>query len=146
MLAEELPASAILSSDAGEAQHAPSSELPPSATAFSPFYPSPLYMFLLTAPPAVLLQRISARKGHYFPASLLQSQLDDLQWPGEDEDVMAVDVSMPKQQVVEILVNAIVRRHRGGEVGEHVSSFIDHSSAAEATKEPVLLNPFQSAL
>lgn len=35
-----------------------------------------------------LLERVSGRPGHYMPASLLDSQLATLEWPGEDEEIM----------------------------------------------------------
>ena len=145
VLSEELQPAQLLapSPDAG---HRQSTVPAPSATAFSPFYPSPLYMFLLTAPRAVLMERIRARKGHYFPASLLQSQLDTLEPPQDDEDVMTVDVSMPKELVVELLVNSIMRRHRGGQIGEHVHAVVTPDTVQQAMKEPVLPNPFTSAL
>ena len=144
VLSELKAPSSILDSDAQPPQSAEA--YAPSATAFSPFFPSPLYLFLLHAPEAVLMQRISARKGHYFPASLLQSQLQTLEWPGEDEDVMAVDVSMPKEQVVEVIAMAILKQHKGGVVGEHVNTEVNSSNAHEALAEPILPNPFASNL
>ena len=39
----------------------------------------------LEVPRAVLAQRLAHRHGHYFPASLLESQLHDLEPPGDDE-------------------------------------------------------------
>jgi len=146
VLCGAVPASSILSPSSPDAPHKQRSSLPPSATAFSPFYPSPLYTFLLTAPPSILQQRISSRKGHYFPASLLQSQLDTLQWPEDDEDVMIVDVSMPKDQVVQVLVNAILRQHRGGQIVEHVHSFVREDNVADAAKEASADPPVNSAL
>ena len=110
VLAELAPPASIRSSSPTPPPS--SAALPPSTTAFSPFFPSPLYMFLLNAPAAVLLARISARKGHYFPPSLLQSQLDTLEWPGEDEDVIPVDVSLSKEEVVDIIASAITRQHK----------------------------------
>ena len=144
VLAELAPPSSVLPS-AARAQPPSPSSLPPSATAFSPFFPSPLYMFLLTAPESVLMERIEARKGHYFPASLLRSQLDTLEWPGEDEDVMSVDVSLPKEEVVEALVMAIVRKHKGGEIGTHVHADVNPGNVNEALKEPITINPFVSS-
>ena len=148
VLTEEQPAQSILDPANPSATHTQStSPAPPAtATAFSPFNPSPLYMFLLHAPQPTLMARISARKGHYFPAALLQSQLDTLEWPGKDEDVMAVDVSMEKAEVVEVLVAAIVKQHKGGEIGSHLHSFVSEDNVREVLKEPVPMNPFSSSL
>ena len=101
-------------------------------------------MFLLNAPKDVLMKRISSRAGHYFPATLLQSQLDTLEWPKEDEDVMAVDVSMPKEEVVAVLVAAIVKQHKGGEIGSHLHASVTEENVREVLKEPIPMNPFSS--
>jgi gluconokinase len=45
--------------------------------------------------PELLATRLSSRSGHYMPASLLQSQLETLESPGEDEDVVPVDIAEP---------------------------------------------------
>ena len=46
----------------------------------------------------LLAQRMHARQGHYMPASLLQSQLDALEPPGEDERPIRVDIATPPDQ------------------------------------------------
>ncbi len=43
----------------------------------------------------LLAQRMSARQGHYMPASLLQSQLDTLEMPGNDERATTLDIRHP---------------------------------------------------
>ena len=49
-----------------------------------------------------LLERISAREGHFFPAALLDSQLADLEVPAE---ALELDVSAPAEDLaVQILV------------------------------------------
>lgn len=146
MLTEELPPQSILDPSQPSSRHTQSTTAASPATAFTPFNPSPLYMFLLHAPQAVLMARISARKGHYFPAELLQSQLDTLEWPGEDEDVMAVDVSMSKDEVVEVMVTAIVKQHKGGEIGSHLHSVVTEANVREVLKEPIPMSPFTSLL
>jgi len=142
VLTEELPARSILDPTLPSTQHTQSNSTTTPATAFTPYNPSPLYMFLLHAPRDVLMARISARKGHYFPPELLQSQLDTLEWPGEDEDVMVVDVSMTKEEIVEVLVTAIVKQHKGGEIGSHLHALVTESNVRDVLKEPVPLNPF----
>lgn len=146
VLTEELPAQSILDPSTPAAHHAQSTSDASPATAFTPFNPSPLYMFLLHAPPAVLMARITARKGHYFPPQLLQSQLDTLEWPGSDEDVMVVDVSMSKEAVVAVLVAAVVKQHKGGEIGSHLHSVVTEENVREVLSEPVPMNTFTSSL
>ncbi|MBB3933802.1 gluconokinase [Kaistia hirudinis] len=41
---------------------------------------------------ALLAQRMATRKGHFMPASLLDSQLATLEKPGADEDVIRIDL------------------------------------------------------
>lgn len=58
----------------------------------------------LRGEPALLAQRLSERKGHYMPPSLLQSQLDTLQTPGADESVYTADIAQsPSHLVAQLL-------------------------------------------
>lgn len=41
----------------------------------------------------VLVERLSDREGHFFPAALLESQLAALEEPGPDEDALIVDAT-----------------------------------------------------
>lgn len=50
----------------------------------------------------VLTQRISARKGHFMPASLLDNQLATLEIPGSDEQAITIDIDQP----VEVILDA----------------------------------------
>lgn len=43
----------------------------------------------------LLLARLTARQGHYMPASLLDSQLADLEPPDEDERAIRIDIGPP---------------------------------------------------
>ena len=47
----------------------------------------------------LLRQRMSARKGHYMPPSLLDSQLATLEPPGTDEGAISVDIAPSTDQV-----------------------------------------------
>lgn len=49
---------------------------------------------------AVLAQRLANRKGHYMPASLLQSQLDTLEPPAADEQALAFDIQLGLDDIV----------------------------------------------
>ena len=54
---------------------------------------------------AVLAERLSRRKGHFFPADLLRSQFETLEMLGPDEDGCLVDVAMsPQDQLAAALV------------------------------------------
>lgn len=50
--------------------------------------------------PDLLRERLAARRGHYMPPSLLQSQLDTLQPPGADEHALTLDIGRPAQAMV----------------------------------------------
>ena len=57
----------------------------------------------------VLSARLGARKGHFFDPSLLQSQLDTLEPPNEEEAIF-VDIDQTPEQVVEDTVEKIEAR------------------------------------
>ena len=44
--------------------------------------------------------RLAERTGHFMPASLLESQLQTLEVPGDDEDAIAVDADQPASEIV----------------------------------------------
>jgi gluconokinase len=49
---------------------------------------------------AVLQQRITARRGHFMPASLLESQLATLEMPDSDEDATSIDIDQSAACIV----------------------------------------------
>lgn len=56
----------------------------------------------LHGPKTLLQQRMSGRKGHFMPASLLPSQLATLEMPGKDEtDVIHGDIRRPVDRIVD---------------------------------------------
>jgi carbohydrate kinase (thermoresistant glucokinase family) len=55
----------------------------------------------LTAAPALIAERLARRRGHFMPASLLESQLATLEPPGPDENALTVSVEAPVETVVE---------------------------------------------
>ena len=61
----------------------------------------------LDGPRELLAARIGARRGHYMPASLLDSQLAALEPPGPDERALRVDVSMPFDAQIEEIVSTL---------------------------------------
>jgi gluconokinase len=51
----------------------------------------------LHGPRALLEQRLSARRGHYMPASLLDSQLQTLEAPAPDERAIELTIEAPPE-------------------------------------------------
>jgi gluconokinase len=52
----------------------------------------------------LLAERLANRKGHFMPASLLDSQLETLQVPSADEHALVFDVAQSPQQIVASIV------------------------------------------
>ena len=55
---------------------------------------------LLNGDKAILQKRIAARKGHFMPPSLLESQLATLEIPGPDEIAITIDIALPLETQV----------------------------------------------
>jgi gluconate kinase len=66
-------------------------------------------LVLLDVDEAVLAARLADRGAHFFPAELLQSQLDRFERPTPDENVTVVDADRPVAAIVDDLA-ARVRR------------------------------------
>lgn len=56
---------------------------------------------------AVLAERVSHRPGHFFPASLLESQLATLEPLGGDEDGVVIDVALSPEDQLEAAMQAL---------------------------------------
>ena len=54
---------------------------------------TPPFFVQLHAPRAVIGRRLASRTGHFFRASLLDSQFDDLELPGHDEQYCLIDAA-----------------------------------------------------
>jgi carbohydrate kinase (thermoresistant glucokinase family) len=61
----------------------------------------------LTAPRAVLAARLAERRGHFMPASLLDSQLATLEPPAPEENAVIVSVDTSIESIVERIVAAL---------------------------------------
>jgi gluconokinase len=61
----------------------------------------PVYFIYLHGSRELLEQRIVARKGHFMPASLLDSQLATLQMPEPDERALRLDIKLPVNELAE---------------------------------------------
>ena len=59
-----------------------------------------IFFIHLDGTPELLHRRMAARKGHFMPVSLLQSQIDALEPLGPDEEGMVVDISPPVDEMV----------------------------------------------
>ena len=53
---------------------------------------------------ALIAERVAGRRGHFMPASLLDSQLATLEAPESDEHVWTCDIEDPPQQIVDKLI------------------------------------------
>ncbi|WP_045761189.1 gluconokinase [Xanthomonas albilineans] len=60
----------------------------------------PMRFVFLHAAMHVIAARLAARSGHFMPPTLLQSQIDALESPIDETDVIAVDVDAPFAEVV----------------------------------------------
>lgn len=68
--------------------------------------PSAVFVHL-TGTPQLLAARAAARKDHFMPSSLLDSQLATLEPLGGDETGIAVDVTAPVAQIASAAVDAL---------------------------------------
>lgn len=63
----------------------------------------------LRGPRELLLARLVGRRGHFMPASLLDSQFATLEEPGADEDAWVVDVSASPDTIVADLLRLAMK-------------------------------------
>lgn len=70
----------------------------------------PLLFVLLDGPRELLEDRLGARKGHFMPKSLLDSQLATLEKPGPDENAVIVSIEPPVAEVVDGLLARLAAR------------------------------------
>jgi gluconokinase len=63
----------------------------------------------LRARPEVLRRRLEARREHFFPAELIDSQLSTLEEPAPDEGVILIDAEQPAERIVGDLREALGR-------------------------------------
>lgn len=59
-----------------------------------------LHLIHLQGPRELLASRLASRTGHYMPPTLLQSQLDTLEPPDDDEQALALDISLPVEALL----------------------------------------------
>jgi len=51
--------------------------------------------------------RLAARRGHFMPAALLDSQFDTLEEPGEDEHPIVVSIAPPPEAIIDEVVRQL---------------------------------------
>jgi carbohydrate kinase (thermoresistant glucokinase family) len=64
----------------------------------------------LQADQAVIQRRLDARRDHFMPPSLLDSQFADLEKPGPDERAITVDADRPPEAIVEAVLEQLALR------------------------------------
>ncbi len=70
----------------------------------------PVYFIYLSGSRELLETRIGARKGHFMPASLLDSQLRTLEEPAADELALLLDIATPVSDLVEASKTWLLRQ------------------------------------
>lgn len=56
---------------------------------------------------AVIAEHLAGRHGHFMPASLLRSQIDTLEEPGQDEDPIVVEIEHPIDRIVDEIIRQL---------------------------------------
>jgi len=72
-----------------------------------------VHLIYLTASPALIAERLAGRRGHFMPASLLDSQLAALEPPGPDENPLTVAADAAVNSIVERIAASLVRDEAG---------------------------------
>ncbi|MCG7415928.1 MULTISPECIES: gluconokinase [Microbacterium] len=62
---------------------------------------------LLMGDPALVLERLLRRQGHFMPPALLTSQFDTLQVPDADERAIHIDLDMTPQEQVDAILTRL---------------------------------------
>jgi len=69
-----------------------------------------LVLVYLHGDPELLASRMSQRDGHFMPAALLESQLETLEVPAADENVIGADVMLQPDEIVELVTDQLGQR------------------------------------
>jgi len=73
----------------------------------------PIMFVHLHGPKGVLAERLKGRKGHFFPPSLLDSQLATLEPLGDDEPGFRVSIELPVEEQVDAIIEHLSRAPGG---------------------------------
>jgi gluconokinase len=63
----------------------------------------------LDGDPDLIARRMAGRRGHFFPAELLDSQFRDLEPPGPDEPAISVSIAGPPDETVRQIMERLDR-------------------------------------
>lgn len=66
-----------------------------------------IHFIYLRASEEVLIQRVKARKGHYMKSSMVKSQLQSLEEPKKERDVVSIDVSGSQELVQRMALDTV---------------------------------------
>ena len=67
----------------------------------------PVRFIHLAGKKEIIAARLHARKGHFMPAALLESQFATLEPPAADEQAIAVDIDQPFDAVIAAIIAAL---------------------------------------
>lgn len=70
----------------------------------------PITFVFLQGTRAMLASRLSERKGHYMPLSLLDSQLATLELPLGEADVLTIEIDQSLERIVALAMNTLAIR------------------------------------
>ena len=69
----------------------------------------PVFFIHLHGSRDVLAERISKRKGHFMPATLLDSQLATLEMPSADESAVTIDIDQKPKAIIDQALDFILK-------------------------------------
>lgn len=75
---------------------------------------SPMFVVHLTGDPALIRDRLIARKDHFMPPALLDSQLRDLEPLAADESGVTIDIAAAAEEIAARVVTLIERGETDG--------------------------------
>ena len=61
----------------------------------------------------LIAARLAARKGHFMPPALLQSQFDALEEPAADEHAITVPIDATPEEIAEVVLTGLRPANRG---------------------------------
>ena len=64
-------------------------------------------LVFLDGAPELIARRVTARRGHYMPATLLDSQFATLEPPGADEDPIRVSIEPAPDKIVSNIIEQL---------------------------------------
>jgi gluconokinase len=77
-----------------------------------------LQFVYLAATPGAMRKRVARRKGHYMPASLVESQFAALEPPDNEAGVIEISAEAPLDATIPMLVRRLSRGQKGKTVAE----------------------------